>query len=907
VSDDLVNDEQGAVVTGSERITVELRVHGVSGTPTEETLSDPHPIQVAGDTETRFMRSGLASTPVEPAIVVAESLAAEPKVERHHRILEAYHWGRLTAGSATNALYMTLIPFLLVNVAYWTVPHATCWQEKEGGRTTVIANTHLLIRTVHVVIKLFALALSLELLNAAMLISLDLFAWQFGGYAQDDPKPAWYGRLLASGPFAAPSRALVLGAVLCFAVTSFFSYFGRSRWDRTMAAPAAGQGQGMLGPFAHPQFWTKRDAGQGMRRLHVAAMRAVLASTMAWVTILRGGTKQPTTLLYVLGGLGLGILGTVVVLVIVSEWWPGGRDVPHDEEQFTAFANLARWLSRFTLVVLGVVLVVVWFGPSAWASARRLQLPVLQGGQWTVGLVQLGLALLLGVLLVCVRITRGGKGTLAVDVPGPAPDLPPAGGAAAPDRFASWPDPAPIGDDESDWSRGFRPALAGQVPLVLVMLSWELAATLTAGLTILLARVLGTPVTTAAIDRSGHVRPGDWLVLPETYWGVSLLWAVGSAVLVLVGVIFWFVHGRPSWRQLIRDEQVLVDAQLDPAATDGPGGPATQARSKVGANVAKARIRGRLLKRWAIRVFAGAAAYMALVVVVGLGYQWFISAHPHWVSEQRARAAWLNSLLDLFTQDVNGGVAWVGSWLLVAVAGGLVMLGRSAYKSPDMRRRTGTFFDVACFWPRAAHPFAAPCYGERAVPDLVERIESLLGLPPSDGDDEAAPEDQRRVILAGHSQGSLICLSVVMQLYGRYGAKSLRRLSLMTYGSQLQWVFPRVFPSYVGYWEQAVTRSQVLDGRWRNMYRPTDPIGDRVLEPTVPVHWPAADILCSDPQSYAWNTTQGTATIRMHGDYFQNVGYDRAAGELVILMSGMPSSPIMRVPPPATGSPLETD
>lgn len=896
-------------MTGSERITVELRVHGVSGTPTEETLSDPHPIQVAGDTETRFMRSGLASTQVEPAIVVAESLAAEPKVERHHRILEAYHWGRLTAGSATNALYMTLIPFLLVNVAYWTVPHATCWQEKEGARTTVVANTHLLIRSVHVVIKLFALALSLELLNAAMLISLDLFAWQFGGYAQDDPKPAWYGRLLTSGPFAAPSRALVLGAVLCFAVTSFFSYFGRSRWDRTMAAPTAGQGQGMLGPFAHPQFWTKRDAGQGMRRLHVAAMRAALASTMAWVTILRGGAKQPTQLLYALGGSGLVILGTVVVLVIVSEWWPGGRDVPHDEERFTAFANGTRWLSRLTLLVLGLVLLVVWFGPSAWPSERRMQLPVLQGAQWRLGLVQLGLAFLLAGLLIFVRNKKGGKRALAVDVPGPAPDLTPAGGASPqpPSQFAGWPDPSPIGDDASDWSKKFRPALVGQVPLVLVMLSWELAATLTAGLTILLARVLGTPVTRAPIDRFGHVGPGDWLVLPETYWGVSLLWAVGSAVLVLLGVIFWFARGKGAWTELVKNERDLIKAELDPVTTDGPTGPATQARCKVAENIAKARIRGRLLKRWAIRVFAGVAAYMALVVAIGLAYQCFISRNPYWVSQQRARAAWLNTLLDLFTQDVNSGVAWVGSWLLVAVAGGLVMLGRSAYKSPDMRRRTGTFFDVACFWPRAAHPFAAPCYGERAVPDLVERIESLLGLPPSDGDDEAAPEDQRRVILAGHSQGSLICLSVVMQLYGRYGAKSLDRLSLMTYGSQLQWVFPRVFPSYVGYWEQAVTRSQVLDGRWRNMYRLTDPIGDRVLEPTVPVHWQAADIECSDPQSYAWNTTQGTATIRMHGDYFQNVGYDRAARELVIRMSGMPSLPIMRVPPPATGSPFEPD
>ena len=77
-----------------------------------------------------------------------------------------------------------------------------------------------------------------------------------------------------------------------------------------------------------------------------------------------------------------------------------------------------------------------------------------------------------------------------------------------------------------------------------------------------------------------------------------------------------------------------------------------------------------------------------------------------------------------------------------------------------------------------------------------------------------------------------------MQLYGRHGADKLKGLSLMTYGSQLRWVFPKVFPSYVGYWEQAVVRSQALHYRWRNMYRETDPLGDRVLEGRRPARQP---------------------------------------------------------------------
>src|SRR5439155_17593722 len=63
---------------------------------------------------------------------------------------------------------------------------------------------------------------------------------------------------------------------------------------------------------------------------------------------------------------------------------------------------------------------------------------------------------------------------------------------------------------------------------------------------------------------------------------------------------------------------------------------------------------------------------------------------------------------------------------------------------------------------------------------------------------------------------------------------ALERLRLLTYGSQLQFVFARLFPSHLGFARLRGLYGASLGGRWRHLYRWTDPLGTHVLS------WPAA-------------------------------------------------------------------
>ena len=186
---------------------------------------------------------------------------------------------------------------------------------------------------------------------------------------------------------------------------------------------------------------------------------------------------------------------------------------------------------------------------------------------------------------------------------------------------------------------------------------------------------------------------------------------------------------------------------------------------------------------------------------------------------------------------------------MVAGVGVLVASVVLAGSSAPLARPWGLLWDLMCFLPRAAHPFAPPCYAERAVPELRSRIDAWLG-----DDGSASVPRTRRVVLSAHSLGGVVAVATLLARWdGRAGPYD-GRVALLTYGTQLRAYFGRFFPELLGpsvlgthaslgsrFWAAdpwrpapptpaptGMTLVDTLTGpgtRWRSLWRRTDYIG----------------------------------------------------------------------------------
>ena len=112
-----------------------------------------------------------------------------------------------------------------------------------------------------------------------------------------------------------------------------------------------------------------------------------------------------------------------------------------------------------------------------------------------------------------------------------------------------------------------------------------------------------------------------------------------------------------------------------------------------------------------------------------------------------------------------GPARWVSASLPIVY--GVVL--RLAFRQEKWRKALLSPFDVGTFFPRSFHPFAPPSYTERAVPELTRRIWRLH-------------DNQGRVVLTAHSQGSVVAAAVLARESARHGEKGV---GLVTLGSPL--------------------------------------------------------------------------------------------------------------------------
>ena len=220
---------------------------------------------------------------------------------------------------------------------------------------------------------------------------------------------------------------------------------------------------------------------------------------------------------------------------------------------------------------------------------------------------------------------------------------------------------------------------------------------------------------------------------------------------------------------------------------------------------------------------------------------------------------------------------WVsdtGAWIAVGVLLGLVALLGAAYRSATVRRIIGVVWDVTTFWPRGAHPFAPPCYAEAAVPMLVTRISGRQSNP------ETGP-----VLLAAHSQGSVLAMACIFQLESR------ENVHLFTFGTQLSRFYGRAFPAFFGCESRRLLRDMLDNStgpvkfpprpyRWTSFYRPTDPLGwpigtDRTPDPEI-------DELVRDPERLEPKDGEVLdPPVLQHSGYPLSKEYDDARDALV--------------------------
>jgi hypothetical protein len=740
---------------------VELRVHGVSGTPPEELLGRPLVVQVAGDRQAGFYRPRLAVERTDD--VEGEPIGSGPA-------LEGYSWGRLTSGAASRAFWLLLLPFTLVNVAVRLRPYAATGADRWYVR--------LADRGVWYLSRVLALTLTSTLVLAAVGVGVDLVGWQCAG-------PPSYGQPVCgglaswlrpdAGPFDDLGLRLVLGALLPLAllamlvILSWFTWHRYEQSDRDpdadFQAPAADCDPS---PLSHRDAWRGEHLVARLRLLHVAMGLTTIAGSLAWasydaavphdgsMTLLRlpdaGADLAGWLLLWSCGGLIL-VLFTLVAIPPMVYRRPS--------------VAARRWARIVALA--GLLLLVA----SAWSvlASDSLTMPTgaLPGyaGQVTnLFSLQAVLVLLFTLGLLVLRV-RAGRCN---------PALPSAGMAAA----------------------------------VIAALALLLAATLSAGLFYQAAALISSG--RLRFRSAGTVR--DSIPSPPSFSAASVAFVIGVLLCLVVAVIWIFVQaarGIPPARVVARRAVPGIPPILDKPDGCSP------------ALLHEARARQSSLTRaiWLARLVDGggglAGAAVGLVAVLGVAGTWWVFSGG-WLAYMKGCAS---PTTDSVTTGcgVVGDVISLGIWSIGLFAILLVSLGFTVFRVKATRRSVGILWDLGSFWPRSVHPFAAPCYAERTVPDLIDRVRYHVaggaepGQPPAGG-----------VVLACHSQGSVIGAAVVLQLAVRC-PETLERMAFFTYGCVLRRLYARFFPGYFGEPVLAEIEGQLLGpegSRWLNAWRHTD-------------------------------------------------------------------------------------
>jgi hypothetical protein len=811
-----------------ERVT-ELRIHGVSGSDGPTMLEHPTVLQVAGDTITGFYRRWNPGGGGRPSVGWK---------------LEAYSWGGLTEQPLASASWLLLAPFMMYNLAHFMLPAEP--QPQPGPEPEAEAEPEPELpgwdgghQTAHAVLRLLALAATVQFITAIATLLVSTIAWQAAGHS--GALPQWMSWYTHRPPGWRVAIALLsVGAVVGLLWVA--STVTANRYEaRTSSGSRVAPGRWRL---SEPGFWKGSLLVRRQRAIHAVAALAAAALLVArpashpvWV--------QRTVLVFSAAVLAAAIIVIASPLcdrhkVTVAS---GG---PKDD------APIGWWC--WVLLAAAVIAIVGAAAVSGWTDhttdPQYQMFPGISGLLLWLLIAQLALLLVFG-LVVALLVHR-----------------------------------APAADG------GFQPYLGGHLATLIALLAFLLGGLLSAAINLGVAGLLGTAVPGRLVlppapDNSLYV---PW---PLYAFGAAALGALAGA---LVAGLILYLRYRANWK-LFNGPAGTGPAGTGPAGTGPLAGRAAfpLVAGDYGAEAADAAPgnRKKIAKAWALGLLADDAA-LAVACLVGGGLIVLLAVET--------TALVMASLADRLPTTVGflHQIASIISLVIVALAGGLVGLLRSAYSDPAKRKTIGALWDVGTFWPRAAHPFAPPCYGERAIPEVVDRVLLLLGHGQAFPGQQAQADQYRLaveygpVLLTGYSQGSIIAPAVAAQLPPEALAEP--GFALLTLACPARRLYGRAFPSYFGQQHLEQLRSLLShDGReyWRNAVRRSDYIGSWIFSPPEPAQdqeklTDHLDQLCWDPVLLARDTEPTPPPIHRHSGWWQDPRAAEIASDLVDLLHGTP-------------------
>ncbi|ORA18711.1 hypothetical protein [Mycobacterium asiaticum] len=740
----------------ADRAVLELRIHGINNTTPESMLDLP------GEDVEKFAGDALGSfwRPKSPE--------ANPPTQ-----LEAYSWGGMARSSVGGAMgigrivgaiarigWALLIPFGLVNVAYWSRkfddgpepdqrPGRDGWRHGRGAASLRIAG----------------LMLTLLLAVSATTIALDLIGVQcYDGNSTRlctnlPSQLDFLGDLTQSRRLAVLSMVpvlLILGLAMLSTVTRVrYEQPDPSTPEDSLKKPEASEVTEPQWPILSTQgFWAHRESTKVTSRMHVAATATLIATGTAFhVAFGRGESCGSRDRFFsaacrqeVLHGDGTVIAELVVVaigiaILVFTFTSVGFRsdyavDVPRQSSR--------RLLLDWGPVVAGAVLFVVQ-AALLWRDQPDPKPRQLLGVAFTPTLL---LAALLGLALAALLWRPSVKAAWH--------GLPSGLGLCFVALVVI-----------SGYANGIRwwfPVWLGAAAVALGVLlavrrmvaqkckheAWNGGGP---GVLLLTAAAFAMLLSSAVVTATG-----DWLngknsasrladgvsgSAPDLQVPLPYVWAGASVIPVIVGM---FAVGTYAFAKSWRGRKALEDRQPMTANAAGFAAFAQRAEKFVAA----------------LAVLSAIAMTVTLVASVraftprGLG------------------SSWLAVVLDRLLS--------IGMWALAGT--GVLVIGLAVGGTAVGGRPLGLVWDLICFLPRTGHPLAPPCYAERVVPELAARCADWF-----------TKERGERAVLSAHSLGSVLAVAVILspRLDGHRD-----RVAFLSYGSQLRTYFGRIFPELLG-------------------------------------------------------------------------------------------------------------